>query len=181
MRVQFFARHGSVPQHFRDHAEPRIENLDQYAREINEVRVSMLEQRGRFIVEITVDTPGTIFRSEKRKGDLLAAFDEAFAAVEKQMRRHKRRIRDHTKTSVRRLEMAEPKPEEDPDEAKEGEFTIVRTEPRATKPMTAEEAVVQMDMLDDDFFLFMNSTSDKPAVVYRRQAGGYGLIELELG
>jgi putative sigma-54 modulation protein len=181
MRLQFLARPGSVPQYFRDHAEPRIDNLSQYVRAIKEVRVSMVEQRGRFTVEITVDTPRTIFRSEKRKAEPLEAFDEAFAAVEKQMRRHKRRIRDHSKTSVRKLEMAEPEPEESAQESKEGEFTILRTKRHASKPMTAEEAVVQMDMVGHDFFLFINSTTNGPAVVYRRHAGGYGLIELELG
>lgn len=181
MRLQFLARHGSVPQFFRDHAEPRIDNLSQYVREIREVRVSMAEQRGQFTVEITVDTPRTIFRSEKRKGEPLEAFDEAFAAVEKQMRRHKRRVRDHSKTSVRKLEVVEPEPEESARQAEEGEFTIVRTKRHVSKPMTAEEAVVHMDTLGHDFFLFMDSTTDEPAVVYRRHAGGYGLIELELG
>jgi len=181
MRVQFLARQGSVPEFLRDHAEPRLDNLSQYVREIKEVRVSMLEQRGRFTVEITVDAARTIFRSEKRKGDLLAAFDEAFAAVEKQMRRRKRRIRDHSRTSVRKLEVAEPEPEAVGQEAEEGEFAIVRTKRHASKPMTAEEAVVQMDMVGHDFFLFVNSTTNGPAVVYRRHAGGYGLIELELG
>jgi len=181
MRVDFIAKHGSVPQYFRAHAEPRLEGLSQYVRKIQEVRISLLEQRGRFTVEITVNTPRNIFRSEKRVGDLLEAFDEALDAIEKQMRRHKSRIRDHAKTSVRRLEPAAAETEPAGHAADQERPVIVRTKRHRTKPMTAEEAAQQLEMVGHDFFLFIDSATNEPAVVYRRTAGGYGLIELEVG
>ena len=182
MKLQFIARHGSVPQHFRDHAEPRLEHLDQYAAGIDEARVSLSEQRGRLTVEITVHTRRAIFRSEKTASDALEAFDTACAAIEKQLRRHRRRVKDHTRTSVRKLEAAtEVTDEADSEEGSEAGAGIVRTKRHRTKPMAPEEAAMQMEMVGHDFFLFIDSATKETAAVYRRKAGGYGLIELELG
>jgi len=155
MRLDFLARRGGVPEYFRDHAEPRLESLDHYHQGITQARVALAEQRGRFTVEITVNTSKATFRSEKRTGDLLAAFDEAYAAVEKQLRRHKRRIRDHSRTSVRKLELATSETDKlasqaDAEEGHADEIGIVRSKRHASKPMTPQEATIEMEMVGHD-------------------------------
>jgi len=185
MRVKLLARQGSVPQHFRDRAEPRLEHLDQYLSGIEEARVSLSEQRGRFTVEITVQRPREIFRSEKRAPDLLEAFDRACAAIEKQLRRRKRRMRDHSKTSVRKLPAVRTQevgatPESDEDRPEDYELQIVRTKRHVTHPMTPGEATMHLENIGHDFFVFVNVKTREPSAVYRRRGGGYGLIELEV-
>lgn len=180
MRIDVRSKHGEVPQYFLDHAEPRLESLKQYLDHLEEVRVVISEKRGQHTVEITAEEPRNVFRAEKSQGDLLEAFDEAFKAVEKQARRHKRRVRDHDgKPSVRVLAATEPT-EEAAEEEPGGEPEIVRVKSHAMKPMTPEEAVLQMEMVGHDFFVFTDARTDSIGVVYRRKSGGYGLIEPEV-
>lgn len=173
-----------MPQYFLDHAEPRLESLSQYLDHLEEVRVVVAQKRGQHTVEITLEEPRNVFRAEKSQGDLLEAFDEAFRAVEKQARRHKRRARDRTsKQSLRYLESAEPvaeaptpAPVVEVDDEGDGPG-IVRVKTHAVKPMTPEEAALQMEMVGHDFYVFTDARTDAIGVVYRRKSGGYGLIE----
>ncbi len=178
MRIDIRSKNGSVPQYFLDHAEPRLEGLTQYLDRLQEVRVVVTEKRGLHTVEITAEEPRNVFRAEKASGDLLDAFDDAYRAIEKQARRHKRRLCDHTKQSVREL-----KPDVEPviQEEEASQPEIVRVKNHAVKPMTPEEAAMQMEMVGHDFFVFTDARTDNVAVVYRRKSGGYGLIEPSLG
>ncbi len=179
MRIDVRSKDGSVPQYFLDHAEPRLEGLSQYLEKLQQVRVVISEKRGLHTVEITAEEPRNVFRSEKQSGDVLEAFDDAYEAVEKQVRRHKRRMRDRTKVSVRELEPTPPEElaEETGEEAQAEEPEIVRVKSHAVKPMAPEEAAMQMEMVGHDFYVFTDATTDNVAVVYRRKSGGYGLIE----
>ncbi len=186
MRIDVRGKNGNVPQYLLDHAEPRLESLAQYLDRLQAVRVVLDEKRGMHTVEITVEEPRHVFRSEKASSDVLEAFDDAYRAVEKQARRHKRRRRDHTKQSVRELEPVlpdeladEPTPEPaDDEEAEEGDGPgIIRVKSHALKPMAPEEAAMQMEMVGHDFYVFTDARTENVAVVYRRKSGGYGLIE----
>jgi len=185
MRVEVHARNGNTPQHLVDHAEPRLERLDHFLSEINHAKVTVSEQRGRYTVEITARTPRNIFRSEKSGDDVLDVFDDAFRALQLQVRRLKARLRDRTKTSIRELEVARqgagPLLEEEPDEEPEEQPEIVRVKTHSIKPMSPQEAAMQMDMVGHDFYVFINAQTENTAVVYRRRAGGYGLIEPRAG
>lgn len=178
MRIDVRSKDGSVPQFLLDHAEPRLEGLTQYLDKLQEVRVVVSEKRGLHTVEITAEEPRNVFRAEKEDGDLLAAFDDTYRALEKQARRHKRRTRDRAKQSVRELEpelLADPT-EEEPEETTTAP-EIVRVKSHAVKPMVPEEAAMQMEMVGHDFYVFTDARTDAVAVVYRRKSGGYGLIE----
>lgn len=184
MRIDVRSRNGEVPQYFLDHAEPRLSSLSQYLDNLEEVRVVVSQKRGQHTVEITVEEPRNVFRAEKSQGDLLEAFDEAFQAVERQVRRHKRRLRDRgSRQSVRYLAAEESAAEETALEiADEGEGEgdgpqIVRVKSHAVKPMTPEEAALQMEMVGHDFYVFTNARTGVVNVIYRRKSGGYGLIE----
>jgi len=181
MRVEVLARHGSAPQYLVSHAEPRLERLDHYLNDLDHAKVTVTEQRGRFTVEITAHTPRNIFRSEKTAADVLEAFDEALKALEHQVCRLKTRLRERTKVSVRELEpVGESAPA--PEEETEGEEPqIVRVKSHPLKPMSPEEAALQMEMVGHDFFVFTNARTENTAVVYRRKAGGYGLIDPSAG
>lgn len=182
MRVDVYSRTGSTPQYLVDHAQPRLERLQHLLGRVEQARVTVSEQRGRYTCEITAETPRNILRSEKTAGDVLEAFDDAFRALELQARRLKARLKDRTKTSIRELQVEEESASAAAeDEAEEFRPQIVRVKTHELKPMSPEEAALQMEMVGHDFYVFTNSQTEKTAVVYRRKAGGYGLIEPSVG
>ena len=187
MRVNYQARNAPITQTFHQHAEPRIQGLSQYFDRITEVKVVVSQQRHLFTVEITVNADGTLIRGEDRSPQVLATFDRALDRVERQLRRNKDKLvergrRDRAEDvgatageplTVQQDESALPADQDD--------INIVRTKSHVLKPMTPEEAVLQMDMLDHDFFVFFNGQTERVGVVYKRRDGDYGLIEPEIG
>jgi putative sigma-54 modulation protein len=121
-------------------------------------------------------------RSESVANDQLAAFDDAFEKVERQLNRHKSKLVRLRKQGPHRGEEpinleAEPPLEEQDDEQEElEEFNILRTKTHSLKPMSPQEAVLQMDMVGHDFYVFIDDATSQVAVVYKRRNGGYGLI-----
>ena len=188
MRIEFHGRNCDVVPRFKQHAEPRIATLENYFDRINDVRITLSAQRSWRTVEITLEADGLLLRSEERSNDELASFDKALDRLERQLRRYRERATAHARKSIRALasEQAEATPEQlddtaEADEADASEIRIIRTKSHALKPMTAEEAALQMELLGHDFFLFFNGQSEQVEVVYRRRDGGYGLIEPEIG
>jgi len=188
MKSEYQARNVEISPRFREHAEPRISALDSLFDRISEVRVTLSAQRSWRTVEITLDADGLLLRSEERSNDELASFDKALDKLERQLRRYRERVRDHSKRSLRTLSEATDAGAAESDAvapevvaAEAGGIEIARTKTHAVKPMTPEEAALQMDLLGHDFFLFYDPESEQIEVVYRRREGGYGLIEPIIG
>jgi len=191
MRIEFNGRNTEVTDRFREHAEPRISTLDTLFDRISEVRITLSIQRAWRTVEIMLDADGLLLRSEERSNDDLASFDKALDRLERQLRRYRDRShrRSHGRESIRTAAadeaegIAEPVAvtEESEDVIQADEIRIIRTKTHALKPMTPEEAALQMEMLGHDFFVFFDPQSQQVEVVYRRRDGGYGLIEPAVG
>ena len=120
-------------------------------------------------VEITIYYKGTIVRSEEGADTFQTALDGAIEALERQIRKNKTRLERRLRSGA-----FEPVPGEH-EEAEEGEFRI-RTKTFPVKPMSVEEAILQMNLLEHLFFVFRDADTDRPCVVYRRKDGDYGLI-----
>ena len=129
----------------------------------------------RYRVEITAPVAGHIVRVHSASHDQHAAVDASVVKFERQLRRLKERLIGRSRTGNKRLNQS-PIPAEDAEETP-NEASIVRTKQFAMKPMSPEEAALQMDMLGHGFFLFFNSETDSHAVLYRRRDGALGLIE----
>jgi len=181
-----------VTKRFREHAEPRIETLEHLFDRIGVVRITLSTQRAWRTVEINLEADGLLLRSEERTNDELASFDKALDRLERQLRRYRDRVKHHSKKSIRQAAAEEveasAEPVEVPEEkapveviAEPDDIRIIRTKTHALKPMTPEEAALQMELLGHDFFLFFDAQSEQVEAVYRRRDGGYGLIEPSLG
>ncbi len=172
MRLDFHGRNAEITQRFRDHVEPRIESIARRLDRIRSVKIVLSAQRNWRTVEITVDADGTLLRAEEQADDELTAFDRALDAIEKQIERYK------TRHSPRPKHAAVPPPELVAAEEgqAEQESRIVRTKYVPLKPMTADEAAMQMELLGHDFFMYFDADAETIAVVYRRKAGGYGVL-----
>jgi len=188
MRVEFHGRNAEVSQRLRDHADPRLAALESLHDRIQDVKVTLSVQKGWKTVEITLDADGVLLRSEERTNDDLAAFDKALDRLERQLRRYRERVRSHPRAPGRESPLVVPveasadeEPEEEEAHPEIGEIEIIRTKSHPIKPMTPEEAALQMELLGHDFFMFYNPQSNQVELVYRRRDGGYGLIEPVLG
>lgn len=188
MKLDFQGRNAEVESRLLNHARPRLEGLEQFSDRIGEVRVTLSRQKGLHTIEITCALNGSILRSEVRDHDELTAFDQALDKLERQLVRYKDKMVDRRKRARRRQDAqeqiaqsaaAQVQQEEAIAEAEEEfeEFHIVRTKSHALKPMTPQEAVLQMEMVGHDFYVFLDGDALHVGVVYKRRDGGYGLIE----
>lgn len=177
MKFTFTDKKVTLPRSVHDYAEKKVGKLERYFRTEPDASVVFSVEKGRNNVEVTVRSGGTILRAAESTSDMLASIDAAVADMERQLRKNKARLEKRLRKDafVRSVEEAETSfvPEE-PEE----EFTIVRTKRFPIKPMSVEEAVLQMNLLDHTFFAFRNEDAGGAfAVVYKRTDGGYGLIE----
>lgn len=173
--VRFVSHDITLAGEFQEHAQNSISSLRRIFPNMQEAEVEVKRERGRFVVEVTLKIARYLLRAQEKGPSLRAAFDKALDKIERQLHRHKERLIDrrrrHSKPLVAFVsEVGEPK------EAL-SDFTIVRTKKFSVKPMTIEEAAVQMDLLGHDFFVFVNAENGQVNVLYRRKAGGLGLLE----
>ena len=177
MKFTFTDKKVTLPRSVHDYAEKKVGKLERYFRTEPDASVVFSVEKGRNNVEVTVRAGGTILRAAESTSDMLASIDAAVADMERQLRKNKARLEKRLRKDafVRSVEEAETSfvPEE-PEE----EFTIVRTKRFPIKPMSVEEAVLQMNLLGHTFFAFKNEENDGAfSVVYHRNDGGYSLIE----
>jgi len=122
--------------------------------------------------------PGVILRAEETHTDMYAATDIVVEKLERQIRKHKTKVnRKFRQEGSLKTLFAEHVNGNSGNEEEEGVIEIVRNKRFALKPMDAEEAILQMDMLGHNFFVFANAENDQVSVVYKRRDGRYGLIE----
>ena len=177
MIIQFLEKKLNLPGSVRAYAEKKVTKLDRYFRDDAEALVAFSVEKNRNIVELTVHAANTYFRASESTSDMFASIDAAVATIEGQIRKNKTRLarRIRQDAFVREPEAISSFV---PDEPEETEFKIVRTKRFNIKPMTREEAILQMNLLEHTFFAFRDEEADGAfAVVYRRNDGGYGLIE----
>lgn len=156
----------------------KIKKLDKFLSADSDCKITVSEQRNEMVIEIMILNKGFILRAEARDRDLLSAADECLANLDRQIRKNKTKLA---------RQLREPALEAysgiigDGDAVKEEkeEFKIIRRKKFSSKPMSAEEAVLQMNMLGHDFFVFANPETMDTCIVYRRKDGNYGLIEAE--
>lgn len=173
-------------QRFQDYADPKLEDLAEQYPTIEAVHVSVNAQRNWRTVDLTVQVHGALLRAEERNDEMRQAFDRALARMQRQLLRIKDRQRDFGHESLRTLAgtlgagtvALEP---EAATAVAEQPIRIVRSKTHSLKPMTPEEAALQMELLGHDFYVFMDGTSEQLGVVYKRREGNYGLIEAEEG
>ena len=176
MKFQYSEKKVKLPGNVHAYAEKKVMKLARYFEEDAEALVVFSVEKNRNKVELTVHGAGTWFRASESTSDMFASIDAAVGTIEGQIRKNKtrlaRRLRQDAFTrSVQEETSFAPESEEEED------LSIVRVKSFYFKPMTREEAVLQMNLLEHSFFAFRDADSDGAfAVVYKRNDGGYGLI-----
>ncbi len=184
MDITVKGKNVEVTKSLREYAEKKVRKIERFFEgDTIDAQVTMSVEKGLHAVDVTLQVNGLLLRGEERTGDMYASVDGAVDKIERQIRKYKTRINRRLRQIGARLVEAELAPQagggggaaEEPVE----EMRIVRTKRFAIKPMSVEEAVMQMELLDHDFYVFSNAETDEVNVVYRRNDGNYGLIEPE--
>ena len=175
MKITFTDKKVSLPKSVHGYAEKKVGKLERYFKSDADATVVFSVEKDRNRVELTVRSGGTILRVSESTSDMFASIDAAVSSMERQLRKHKTRLEKRLRQDAFERTVEEQSSFAPLDEA--GEFRVVRTKKFPIKPMTAEEAILQMNLLDHSFFAFRNEDENGAfAVVYRRNDGDYGLI-----
>ena len=155
-----------------DTMEKKFDKLGKYFSDDITVNVVLSQERGRDKIEATINAKGAVFRGEEVVSDIYEGIDRVVDKLSSQMSRFKGKLqkRYNDNKSVRFEGL--PEMEEEVEEVK-----IVRTKKFELRPMTVEEAVLEMEMLQHSFFVFLDMETDSVNVVYRRKDGNYGVLE----
>ena len=175
MKFQYSEKKIKLPGNVHAYAEKKVMKLARYFEEDAEALIIFSVEKNRNKAELTVHGAGTWFRASESSSDMFASIDAAVATIEGQIRKNKTRLARRLRQDafVRAVEETSFVPEE-----AEDDLSIVRTKQFYFRPMTREEAVLQMNLLEHNFFAFRDEDNGGTfAVVYRRNDGGYGLIE----
>ena len=183
MDIVVKGRHMDVSTDVRDYAEDKVGRVAHILNGLAmSTEVELYHERNRSIgehevAEVTLFTKGHVLRARESGADMKSAIDKVAAKLERQARRFKERVVD--RHAGKGVTTATPVPEEEA-ESEPGP-SIVKTKQVDLKPMSAEEAMLQLELLGHDFFLYASEDADELNVLYRRRDGDYGLLKSRLG
>lgn len=177
MKFNIIGRRYDIKDNVREYVEKKLSKLDKFFKDEPTARVVLGTIKDNDYIEAQVNASGMIYRAEVSDKEILAAIDRIVDIIERQIRKNKTRLAKKIRSTAlddTKLISGEPAPTEDEEKS---EFEIVKTKKFALKPMTAEEAILQMKLLGHSFFVFKNVETEAMNVVYERKDGKYALIE----
>ncbi|BAS28780.1 hypothetical protein LIP_2951 [Limnochorda pilosa] len=183
MRIVVKGKNMGVTPIAREYAQKKVSKLARFFDGSHAVlaEVTLRSEKGTQIAEVILQLGGLTLRGEGKRAEMHGAVDEAVARIERQFQKYRTRIQRRMQTGPSAGQIASQQAAVEEPEAEGPEpDRIVRTKRFPVRPMSVEEAVMQMEMLDHDFFVFANAETGDINVVYRRRDSGYGLIEPEL-
>ena len=179
MRLQVKGKNLEVSDSIRKYAEQKLSKLDRQLHDLTQVELELTVERNPSIAanqvaEATIWTKGPVLRAREASGDMRASIDKLTDKLLRQVKHY--RDRRSPRSARGAVEPDSGGNTHVPESAEQ----IVKTKQFPVKPMTAEEAVLQLELIGHDFFVFKNADTDEVNVLYRRKDGGYGLIEPQL-
>lgn len=174
MKITVSGKNMDITDALRDYAVKRISKIDKYFDNDIEAQVTMNVEKDRHIVEVTIPINGIILRGEEETADMYSSIDLVVEKLERQIHKYKTKINRKLRKTAFKFDNKGKI-----EDAKNEEPKVVKTKRFAVKPMTIEEAILQMNLLGHDFFVFFNAETEEANVLYKRKDGNYGLIEPE--
>ncbi len=182
MQVITTFRHMEQSDALKSYAEEKIERVAKYIDEPVNVQVYFaVEKKIRHIVEIVIVAKGISTKASEATNDMYAAIDAVIDKIERQLKRYKEKIKAHKPNGDDRGRQFSKKIFEAESIEASTEPVVIRTQTETAKPMSVEEAVMQMDLLHKDFIVFTDAVNNDISVMYRRKDGNFGLIEPQRG
>ncbi len=176
MRITISGRNIELTEGLKQAVEEKLSKLEKFFKPDTDVYVTLSVEKDRQKIEVTILAKGHVIRSEQVSNDMYVSIDLAAEVIERQLKKYKNKFRAEQQAGAASLR----KDFLDKDyEDEEDDIKIVRTKKFDIKPMYAEDACIQMELLGHDFFVFCNAETDEVNVVYKRKGNTYGLIEPE--
>jgi putative sigma-54 modulation protein len=171
MNLQVRGRNIEVTNSLKEYVGKRVGKLDKFIDNLGDAQVTLTVEKDSHRIEVTIPINGMILRGEESTGDMYTSIDLVVEKLEKQIGKYKGKLQ---KRGVRYVNDQRVPATSDEDAPR-----MVRTKRFAIKPMPVDEAVLQMNLLGHNFFVFSNAETEQVNVVYKRKDGNYGLIEPE--
>lgn len=177
MKLTIAERKYSATDKMKGKIETKLSRFDKFFGPDTEAQVILSQEKDRETCEVTIFYKDAIFRMEETTKDMYVSVDECIENLKKQIRKHKTKLEN--KYKLKNAEENLWDSAEEYDDAEEDEFKIVKSKLIAVKPMFVEEAILQMNLINHEFFVFRNAETERIDIVYKRRNGDYGLIETE--
>ena len=173
MNITVVGRKCTPRENFKERAEKKLQKIDRFFGDEASAKVTATVEKTSQTVEVTINHNGMIYRAQAKAPNMNEALDECVDLLVRQIRKNKTKLEKRFRSGAfDDLAVEEPVEEE-------VNFELVRTKTIPIKPQSVEEAILQMNLLGHNFYMFRNAATDNVAVVYHRDDGGYGLIEPE--
>ena len=170
MKITVIGRKCTPRDSFKDRAEKRLRKVEKFFPDEVEAKVTAIVEKSEQIVEVTIFHDGMIFRSQERAINMNDALDRCVDSLVRQIRKNKTRVEKKLRSGAfDAFDAIDTMESEDT-------YDVVRSKEIVLKPQSVEEAILQMNLLDHQFYMFRNSTDEKICLVYARKDGGYGLL-----
>ena len=176
MKVKVIGKNIEITEALKNIVEKKISRLDRYFNPEVEAQATLSVQKNRHTIEVTIPFNGVILRCEERNDDMYISIDIVVDKLERQIRKQKTKLEKRTHVTSLKFQGI---PQYNNNEEEDIDSKIVKTKKFAFKPMSAEEAVLQMELVGHSFFVYMSDDTSEVNVVYKRKDGNYGLIEPE--
>ncbi len=171
MNIIVNGRHLEITPALKSYAEEKLKKFDRYLSHITEAVVTLTVEKYRHKAEVLLKANGLLIQAEGVTGEIYSAIDEVVEKLEKQVKKYKEKMVSHRKGEGKTAASAES----EKTDSEQGR--IIKKKRFDMKPMSPDEAAMQMELLDKDFFVFSNQSSGEINVIYRRDDGNFGLIE----
>ena len=176
MSVNVKGRNIEVTPALREYVEKKVAKVTKQFKAVGDISAVLKVEKGNHIVEITVPASGILLRAQETTKDMYSSIDLVVEKIERQIHKYKTRLMKRKYANF-----ADPTPVTSAEGvAEDGEFQIIKNKHFTMHPMTPEEAILQMNLLNHDFFVFFDPDLGSTNVVYRRKDGKYGLLSPEL-
>lgn len=177
MQVSVTFKHLEPTDALRTYAEEKLQKIKKYVDNPIEASVVLTVEKFRHIAEVNMMIDGIAISGTEATEDMYSSIDNVMDKIERQLRRHKERIKRRKPRGNESSAALEETVYSAESFEEESEPSVIKMENYFAKPMSVDEAVMQLDLLNREFFVFTNASSDRVSVVYRRNDGNYGLIE----
>ncbi len=175
MKITITGRKCSPRESFKDHAEKKLAKIEKFFGAEAEAKITVTVEKSSQTVEITVANGGMIFRAQERAENMNEALDKCVETLIRQIRKNKTRLEKKLRAGS-----FDSFAQADEAVSEEVEFELVRRKTVSLKPQSVEEAILQMNLVGHQFYVFLDDASGDISVVYKRNDGGYGLITPEV-
>ncbi len=171
MKTTITAKKMQIPQNFTDYAQKRIDSkLSKFFGDDADAKIVISEIKNEIIIELTVRYNSMLFRAERSAADKNAALDDAIDKIIRQIRKNKTKVEKKLKDTAFKENFAEPVDEQT-------DYEVIKHKKFKMRPMDIDEAILQMNMLGHEFFMFTNAATGEINVVYKRSEGNYAVLE----